>query len=84
MRGETKSARYKSSNTSFKDRVNKSNLEGQEIEKSIIPPNIIDIHTGLEFLLGLKLSRHTKTLTEASNLLDELYKRREIQNGQQY
>ena len=34
--------------------------------------------------MGLKLSRHTDTLTEASNLVDELYKFGEIQNKQQY
>ena len=59
-------------------------LKGRGIEKIIIPSNIIDIHTKLEILLGLKLSGHTDTLTEASNLLDELYKRGEIQNKQQY
>ena len=37
-----------------------------------------------ELLLGLKLSGHTDTPTEASNLIDELYKRGEIQNEQQY
>ena len=58
-------------------------LEGQGV-KIIIPPNIIDIYTRLEILLGLKLSSHTDTLTEASNLIDELYKRGEIQNEQQY
>ena len=55
--------------------------EGVEI---IIPSNIIDIYTRLEVLLGLKLSGHTDTLTEASNLIDELYKRGEIQNKQHY
>ena len=59
------------------------NLEGQGV-KIIIPSNIIDIYTRLEVLLGLKLSGHTDTLTEASNLIDELYKRGEIQNEQQY
>ena len=59
-------------------------LEGQGVEKIIIPSNIIDIYTRLEILLGLKLSGHTDTLTEASNLIDELYKRGEIQNKQQY
>ena len=49
-------------------------LEGQGL-KIIIPSNIIDIHTRLEVLLGLKLSGHTDTLTEASNLIDEFYKR---------
>ena len=52
--------------------------------KIIIPSNIIDIYTRLEILLGLKLSGHSDTLTEASSLIDELYKRGEIQNKQQY
>ena len=59
------------------------NLQGEGV-KIIIPSNIIDIYTRLEILLGLKLSGHTNTLTEASNLIDELYKRGEIQNKQQY
>ena len=59
------------------------NLEGEGV-KIIIPSNIIDIYTRLEVLLGLKLSAHTDTLTEASKLIDELYKRGEIQNKQQY
>ena len=44
----------------------------------------MDIYTRLESLLGLRLSGHTNTLTEASNLLDELYKRGELQNKQQF
>ena len=60
------------------------NLEGEGIQKIIIPSNIIDISTRLEILLGLKLSGHTDTLTEASNLIGELYKLGEIQNKQQY
>ena len=60
-----------------------SDLQGQGV-KIIIPSNIIDIYTRLEILLGLKLSGHTDTLTEASNLIDELYKGGEIQNKQQY
>ena len=52
--------------------------------KIIIPTNIIDIYTRLEILLGLKLSGHTDTLTEASNLVGEIFKRGEIQNEQQY
>ena len=60
------------------------NLQGRGIEKIIIPSNIIDIYTRLEILLGLKLSGHSDTLTEASNLIDELCKRGEIQNKQQY
>ena len=50
--------------------------------KIIIPSNLNDIYTRLEILVGLKLSGHTDTLTEASNLIDELYKRGEIQNKQ--
>ena len=59
------------------------NLQGEGV-KIIIPSNIIDIYTRLEVLLGLKLSRNTDTLTEASNLIDELYKIGEIQTTQQY
>ena len=59
-------------------------LSGKGIEKIIIPSNIIDIYTRLEILLGLKLSGHSDTLTEASNLIDELYKRGDIQTEQQY
>ena len=62
---------------------NSDDLQGEGV-KIIIPSNIIDIYTRLEILLGLKLSGHTDTLTEASNLIDELYKRGEIQNKQQY
>ena len=58
-------------------------LQGEGV-KTIIPSNIIDIYIRLEILLGLKLSGHTGTLTEASNLIDDLYKRGEIQNEQQY
>ena len=60
-----------------------SDLQGEGV-KIIIPSNKIDIYTRLEVLLGLKLSGHTDTLTEASNLIDELYKRGEIQNKHQY
>ena len=59
-------------------------LKGRGIEKIIIPSNIIDIYTRLEVLLGLKLSGQSDTLSEASNLIDELYKRGEIQNNKQY
>ena len=59
----------------------KSQGEGVQI---IRPSNIIDIYIRLEVLPGLKLSGHTDTLTEASNLIDELYKGGEIQNKQQY
>ena len=60
-----------------------NDLEGQGV-KIIILSNIMDIYFRLEVLLGLKLSGHTDTLTEASNLIDELYKRGEIQNKEQY
>ena len=56
-----------------------SDLQGEGV-KIFIPSNIIDIYTRLEVLLSLKLSGHTDTLTEASNLIDELYKKGEIQN----
>ena len=59
-------------------------LKGRGVEKIIIPSNTIDIYSGLEILLEKKLSGHTDTLTEASKLIDELYKRGEIQNKQQY
>ena len=71
-------------NRTFEEITDNSDLEGQGIEKIIIPSNIIDIYSRSEILLGLKLSGHTDTLTEASNLIDELYKRGEIQNKQQY
>ena len=56
-------------------------LQGEGV-KIIIPSNIIDIYARLKNLRGLKLSGHTDTLTEAINLLSELYKRVEIQNKQ--
>ena len=48
------------------ENIKKEELDGQGV-KIIIPSNIIDIYTRLEVLLGLKLSGHTNTLTEASN-----------------
>ena len=77
--GESKSGRYKQSKSKFKKR----NLKGEGV-KIIIPSNIIDFYTRFEILLGLKLSGHTDTLTETSNLIDELYKLGEIQNKQQF
>ena len=58
-------------------------LRGKGIGKIIIPSNINYIYTRLEILLGIKVSGHADILTEASNLIDELYKRGEIQNKQQ-
>ena len=76
---ESKSGRYKQS----KSNLNKRNLEGEGV-KIIIPSNIIDIYIRPEISLGLKLSGYSDILTEAGNLIDELYKRGEIQNKQQY
>ena len=59
-------------------------IKGMGIEKINIPSIINDIYTRLEILLGLKLAGHTDTLTEASNVIDELYKRGENQNKQHY
>ena len=58
-------------------------LKGRGIEKIIIPSNKIDIYIRLEFVLGLKRRGHSNTPTEASNLIDQLYKMGEIQNEQQ-
>ena len=63
------------------DDSDSSQGEGVKIN---IPTNIIDFYTRLEVLRGLRLSGHTDTLTEASNLIHELYKRGEIHNKQQY
>ena len=64
--------------------LKKRNLKDKGIEKIIIPFNVIVNYTRLEILLGLKLSGHTDTLTEAGNLIDELYKRVDLQIEQQY
>ena len=62
----------------------KSDFLQEEGVNFIIPSNLIDFCTRIEVLLRLKLSGHTNTLTEASNLMDELYERGEIENEQQY
>ena len=62
---------------------NENDLQGQAIEKIIIPSNLIDICTRLKLLLGLKLFGHSNTLIEASNLIDQLYKIGETQNKHQ-
>ena len=59
-------------------------LKCRGIEKIVFPSNLSDIYTRLEVLLGIKISGHTDTLTEASSLIDQLYKMGEIQNKQQY
>ena len=48
-------------------------LQGERV-KIVIPSNIIDIYTRLKKLLGLRLSGNNDTLTEISNLIEELYK----------
>ena len=53
--GEINSGRYKNT----KNILKLIDLQSQGIEKIIIPSNLIDIHTGLEVLQGLKLSGHT-------------------------
>ena len=58
--------------------------KAEELTKTIIRSHKIDTYTRLEILPGLKLSEHTDTLTEASNLIDELYKKREIQIEREY
>ena len=58
-------------------------LQGKRM-KIFISSKKIDIWNKLEILLGLNLSRHTDTLTETSNLIDELYKKGGIENGQQH
>ena len=70
IRGESKSGRYKQEKAIFKKHI----LEGQTIEKIIIPSNIIDIYTRLKVILGLNLSGHTDTFAEVSNLINQLYK----------
>ena len=62
----------------------KTKLKGKGIAKIVIPSNIIDIYTRLEILRGLNFSGQADTLTAASNLIDDLYKRGETQNKQQY
>ena len=59
------------------------NLQGEGV-LIIITSIIIDIYTRLEVLLGLKISGHTKTVTKASSLIEEIYKSGEIQKKQQY
>ena len=66
------------------EEISDNDLQGQGIEKIIILSNIIDIYTRFEILLGPKFSVHTNTLTEVSNLIDEVYKKGGLQCEQQY
>ena len=61
-----------------------NNFKGKGVEKIVTPASNIDIYTRREVTLGLKLSGHSNTLTEARSLIDELYKIGEKQNEQQY
>ena len=63
---------------------NESDKVQREGVNFLNPSNIIDICTRLEILLGLKSSGQRDSLREASNLIDELYERGEIQNEEQY
>ena len=71
-------------NKTFDEIIDTSDNLEEGIEKIFIPYNTIDIYTRREVLLRLKLSDGTDILTEASNIMDELYKRCQIQNEQQY
>ena len=72
-------------NKAFDESIDSSDndLQGQGV-RIILPSNIVDISTRLEALLRLKISGHTDNPTDASNSIDKLYKRSEIQNEQQY
>ena len=63
---------------------NESDDLQREGVKIILPSNIIDIYTRLEILLGLNSAGHIDTLAEGSSLIDEVYKKGEIQNKEQY
>ena len=68
-------------NKTFEEIIDSSDDLQREGVKVILPSNILDIYTTLETLVGLKLSGHTDTLTEASNLIDKLYKRDKIKKN---
>ena len=61
-----------------------SDLEGNGTKTKVVPSDTDEIWTRLQVLLGLKLAGHTDTLIEASQLLDALLKRGEIETEQQY
>ena len=61
-----------------------SDLEGNGTKTIVVPSDTDEIWTRLPVLLGLKLAGHTDTLIEASQLLDALLKRGEIETEQQY
>ena len=51
--------------------------------KVIFPSNFIELYTKLDVVLGWKLSGPTNTLTKASNLTFEFYRKGELENGYQ-
>ena len=57
-------------NKTFEEITDDSDCLEVQGSKIIIPSNKIDIYIRLEILLGLKLSGHTNTLTEASSIID--------------
>ena len=61
-----------------------SDLEGNGTKTIVVPSDSNEIWSRLQILLGLKLAGHTDTLIEASQLLDVLFKKGEIQTQQQY
>ena len=63
-----------------------SDIDGNGVKKRIIvvPEGSDEIWTKLQVLLGFKLSGHTDTLIEASQLIDALFKKGEIETDQQY
>ena len=61
-----------------------SDLEGNGTKTIVVPSDSDEIWTRLQVLLGLKLAGHTDTLIEASQLLDALFKKGEIETEQQY
>ena len=76
LRSRDRAIKYDLDNDVIRILILDFKLKGRGIEKFIIPSNIIDFYTRLEVSLGLKLSGHTDTLTEASNLVDDIYKTR--------
>ena len=58
-------------------------LEGERL-KIIIPSSIFDNWSRSELLLGVNINEHTDTLTKASNLNEDFYRKGEIHNKQQY
>ena len=66
------------------EEISDNDLEGQRKEKLILPFNADDLYTRLDVLLRVKRAGHTNFRTESFNLIDEFYKRSEIQNEQEY